>query len=90
MATTVRNKTQKPLSIPLPRGKVLHLGPMKTGQISSDDVEHAGVKALVASGSIEIVGQGSGQNVGGGGDSKTRRSTQAHTSGTGSHRSGDR
>src|SRR5215470_11848369 len=29
MATTVKNKTQKPLSVPLPRGKVLHLGPLK-------------------------------------------------------------
>jgi hypothetical protein len=36
---TVANKTQKPLSVPLPRGKVLHLGPGKTGQISSEAAE---------------------------------------------------
>jgi hypothetical protein len=90
MATTVRNKTQKPLSVPLPRGKVMHLGPLKTGEIASDDVEHAGVKALIESGAIEIVGQGPGHAAGGRGDSRARPSTQGHPSSTGSRRSGDR
>ncbi len=31
---TVENKTQKPLRVPLPSGKVLHLGPRMTGQIT--------------------------------------------------------
>jgi hypothetical protein len=32
---TVASKTGNPLSVPLPRGKTLHLGPGKTGHISS-------------------------------------------------------
>ena len=42
MTTTVRNKTQKPLSVPLSRGKVLHLGPLKAGEITFDDAELVG------------------------------------------------
>ena len=90
MATTVRNKTPKPLSVPLPRGKVLHLGPLKSGQIASNDTEHPGVKALVESGALEIVGTGPGQAAGGGAETRGRPSTEAHTSGTGTRRSGDR
>ena len=51
---TVANKTQKPLSVPLPRGKVLHLGPGKTGQISSEAAEHPRLKKLVDAGEIEV------------------------------------
>ncbi len=51
---TVTNKTRTPLKIPLPRGKSLHLGPGKTGQLRDDAAEHAGVKKLVEAGSIEI------------------------------------
>ena len=47
---TVSNKTQKPLSVPLPRGKILHLGPGKTGQISSEAAEHPRLKKLVEAG----------------------------------------
>src|SRR5262249_58802510 len=60
MSTTVRNTTPKPLSVPLPRGKILHLGPLKSAEIASDDAEHAGVKALVESGTLEIVAIGPG------------------------------
>jgi len=55
---TVGNKTQKPLSRPLPRGKVLHLGPGKTGQISSEAAEHPQVKKLVDAGDIDIFDEG--------------------------------
>ncbi len=90
MATTVKNKTQKPLSVPLPRGKVLHLGPLKTGEIASDDAEHAGVKALIESGAIEILGQGSGHAVGAHGASRGRPGAPGHPSSAGGRRSGDR
>ena len=50
---SISNKTQKPLRVPLPRGKVLHLGPGKTGQISSDAADHPPLKALVDGGTIE-------------------------------------
>jgi hypothetical protein len=44
---TVSNKTQRPVSVPLPRGKTLHLGPGKTGHISSKAVEYPQLKNLV-------------------------------------------
>jgi hypothetical protein len=51
---TVANKTQKPLSVPLPRGKTLHLGPGKTGHISSEAAEHQQLRNLVDAGEIEV------------------------------------
>ena len=43
---TISNKTPKPISVPLPRGKKLHLGPGKTGQIASNASEHPPLKKL--------------------------------------------
>ena len=54
----VRNKTMKPIRIPLPGGKVLHLGPAKVAQIADNAAEHPGVQRLVEEGSIEILGEG--------------------------------
>ncbi len=54
----VRNKTQLPLKIQLPGGKVLHLGPNKTGQISDSAADAPGVVKLLKSGQIEILGEG--------------------------------
>ena len=45
--TTVRNKTRKPLRVPLPGGKVLHLGPGKSGQVADDAVDRPAFKKLV-------------------------------------------
>jgi len=36
----VTNKTENPLSIPLPPGETMHLGPRKSGPIFSRDIEH--------------------------------------------------
>ena len=55
----VKNTTHGPLKISLPRGKTLHLGPLKTGQIAAAAVEHPPVKKLIEAGSLEIVGDGS-------------------------------
>jgi len=52
---TVTNKTRTPLKVPLPRGKSLHLGPGKSGQIRDEDANHAGLKKLVEAGKLEIV-----------------------------------
>ncbi|MFQ5790194.1 MAG: hypothetical protein ACE5JI_06910 [Acidobacteriota bacterium] len=52
---TVINKTRGPIKIPLPRGKALHLGPGKTGQIRDEAAEHAALKKLIDAGGIEIV-----------------------------------
>ena len=86
----VSNKTQRPLSIPLPRGKTLHLGPGKTGQISSSAIEHPPLKKLVDAGEVEILAEGHGPTDGSDGGRKGPTSTRGHTWGTGGRRSGDR
>ena len=87
---TVTNKTQRPLSVPLPQGKKLHLGPGKTGQIAANAVDHAPLKKLVDAGEIEIFDEAPRATGGPGGGGNRGASTQGHTSGTGSRRSGDR
>ena len=51
---TIRNATTRPVKVPLPRGKVLHLGPLHEGQISHNDVDHEPLQALIKDGTIEI------------------------------------
>ena len=55
---TITNKTHRPLRVPLPRGKVLHLGPNATGEVSHKQLDHPPFKALVEAGEIEILGDG--------------------------------
>src|SRR2546427_3561951 len=83
----VTNKTGKPLSIPLPRGKTLHLGPRKSGQISAHDIDHPGLKKLVDAGAIEILAEDSGSTGGEGGGTHGRGPIPAHTAGRGGRRS---
>lgn len=49
----ITNKTRKPLSLPLPGGKKLFLGPGKTGQVTPKALEHPPIAALLASGDLE-------------------------------------
>jgi len=88
--TAVRNKTQRPLSVPLPGGKTLHLGPGKTGQVSAKAVEHPGLKKLVDAGEIEVVGQEPRSAAGARADPSGRASKHGHASSSGTRRSGDR
>ncbi len=53
---TITNKTRKPLSIPLPGGKKLRLGPLKSGEISPKAVDHPPLKKLIEAGEVEIFG----------------------------------
>lgn len=55
---TIRNKTAQPIRVPLPRGKILHLGPHMDGEIADNAVEHAALQKLVKAGTIEILGEG--------------------------------
>ncbi len=87
---TVTNKTQKPLSVPLPRGKTLHLGPGKTGQISSEAAEHPQLRKLVEAGEIEVFDDVPGPAGTSGGGSKGRPSFHGHPASSGGRRSGDR
>ena len=86
---TISNKTHRPLSVPLPRGKILHLGPGKTGQIASEAAEHPPLRKLVEAGEIEILGEGHAGTVGGIGGKIGASGTHGHTPGP-SRRSGDR
>ncbi len=86
--SAISNKTQRPLIVPLPGGKTLHLGPGKTGQISAKAVEDPRLKKLVDAGEIEIVREDPRPAAGSGGGKRGRTSMLGHTSG--SRRSGDR
>ena len=61
---SIRNKTRRPLKVHLSQGKVLHLGPGKDGQISTQDMERRGVERLISEGAIEVVGEGGGYGAG--------------------------
>lgn len=54
----IRNATSKPLRVPLPQGKVLHLGPRKTGQVLAAALEHPPFQKLVEAGEVEVLGEG--------------------------------
>jgi hypothetical protein len=86
--TAISNKTQRPVSVPLPGGKTLHLGPGKTGQISAKAVEDQQIKKLVDAGEIEIVDDDPRTAVGPGRGKRGRASMLGHISG--GRRSGDR
>jgi hypothetical protein len=86
---TIRNCTARPLKIPLPRGKFLHLGPRNTGQVHLDALERPAVKKLLESGDLEVVEDDAtrrGNDAARGGPT----STHGHPPGTGVHRKGDR
>ena len=86
----VSNKTQKPLTVPLPGGKTLHLGPGRTGQISAKAVEDPQLKKLVDAGEIEVISEDPRRTAGTGGGKRGRSFMPGHSSGSGSRRSGDR
>jgi hypothetical protein len=85
---SVTNKTKRPLIIPLPHGKKLHLGPGKSGEIASNAVDHAALKKLVEAGELEITRESSG-TIDATGRAKQRTSAGGHTSRV-IRRSGDR
>lgn len=87
---TVTNKTRKPLSVPLPRGRTLHLGPGRTGQLSSEAAGQAGLQRLVAAGEIEISDGGGAHPAGFPSGGRGRRSFIGQSAGTAQRRSGDR
>ena len=85
----ISNKTQRPLSIPLPGGKTLHLGPGNTGQISSKAVDDPRLKKLVDAGELEVIDEHAPPAAGSA--ARTRnRGFSGRTSGGGRRHSGDR
>lgn len=83
------NKTNKPLSIPLPGGKKLFLGPGKTAQLTEKTLERPALVKLLEAGDIEKTGANvkHGERAGG----KVSPSDTPLPGGTGAMRqSGDR
>ena len=74
----IRNKTHRPLKVPLDGGGVLHLGPAKTGQVSDNATERPAFRRLLERGEIEIVDEGPGANPGAEGGSAVSESTHGH------------
>ena len=63
---TIRNKTRKPLKVPLPGGKFLRLAPAKDGEVNAKAVDHPPLVKMIEAGDIEVVRQGkSGSGKGG-------------------------
>jgi len=85
----ITNKSRLPLSIPLPGGKRLFLGPGKTGQVSNKALEHPPLIKLLQAGDIETAVGGPKRKDGGTGNAWS--STGARHSGSSAKRqSGDR
>lgn len=87
---TILNKTHEPIRVPLPRGKVLHLGPNKEGQVSHTEIDHPPLQKLIEDGVLEVQAD---ESEGGGGHDASK-GPQANTHGfhppTGSPNRGDR
>jgi len=87
----VSNKTRRPLTVPLPGGKKLRLGPGKTGQISPKAAQHPPLKKLVDAGELEIVdAEHANPAAGAGGSSKAASPGQRHPPTGGVRQTGDR
>ncbi len=87
---TITNKTHKPLSVPLPGGKKLHLGPLMSGEISPKAVDHPPVQKLIKAGDVEIFGPEQKPRRAGGGGKGSPRSSGGQGHGGGIRRTGDR
>ena len=87
---TIRNNSRKPLVVPLPRGKTLHLPPGKTGQISFQAADHPPVRRMIAEGDLELLGDGAGPGQDASGGESIHESTHGHQPGSTSRQLGDR
>ncbi len=83
------NKTKRPLRIPLPGGKKLHLNPGGKGQIAAAAADHPPLKELVDAGEVELVNTGRSRPSGGFGGTKGPSSPET-PSGGGIRHVGDR
>jgi hypothetical protein len=54
----ITNKTTRAMTVPLPRGKKLFLGPGQSGEINGKAAEHPALKKLIDACEIEILDGG--------------------------------
>ena len=87
---TIINKTNRPLKIHLPQGKILHLGPRKEGQVAPHALESAGIKKFVAAGELEVLGDGTLSGSADRDSGKSAADTHGHHPNTAVRRRGDR
>jgi len=87
---TIKNKTCRPLSVPLPGGKKLRLGPLKSGEISDKAVDHPPVQKLIEAGEAEIFGSEQKPRHSGGGGTGSRTSSGGKSRSGGIRQAGDR
>jgi hypothetical protein len=87
---TVRNTTPRPLAVPLPGGKALHLGPRKTGEIATQAAEHPPLVRLVEAGELEVLDDGHPAGTPGAAAGQVHASTGGHPPTSRSGRRGDR
>ena len=74
----ITNLTKKPLSVPLPGGKKLFLGPGKSGQINWKAAERPAVKKLIEAGEVKVSQDGKkGTDLRG--DGKVARNAPSYT-----------
>lgn len=64
---TIRNKSYKSLKLTFSGGKVLYLGPGKTGQVPDDAILQKSIQALISAATIEVVDGGNAHSQDGGG-----------------------
>jgi len=86
----IRNTTKKPLRIPLPGGKRLHLGPLATGQVAPKAADSPKLKELIESGEIEVVSGKHSKGSGPAGSSGGMSSSQDGSGSGPARQTGDR
>ena len=86
---TITNKTRTALSIPLPGGKKLRLGPLMSGEISPKAIDRPPVQKLIEAGKVEIFGSDQ-RSRGAGGEGKGLRPSTGGQGHGGIRRTGDR
>lgn len=86
----IKNKTSRPIRVPLPAGKRLFLVPGGVGQITPKAAEHPPVKQLIDAGDLEIQGNSNLSKSGGSSNSSSTGPTGAGPSSGGVRHTGDR
>ncbi len=86
---SLTNKTRLPLTVPLPGGKKLRLGPGNTGQVTPKALEFPPVKKLLEAGDLEAGGDSQKHGEGSTGAAKGPAAGRGPTAG-GVRHTGDR